>query len=169
MAKAPVKKFKPVLAKKLPVKKIEKKTGPIDYFKYPFEVYYSDELPVTSYDLKSDQDKCTRFKDIKMAHMEQGGSYGVVFFCSENKGPELYCALTNGHDEMAPPWYSVEEEESTNFNYGCDYAVTIEGDEIKFVDPTDEQKDEDSEEYLDHDAMNEFCYGFYGFHIEDAR
>ena len=81
MAKAPAKKPKPVPAKKLPVKKVEKKTGPIDYFKYPFEVYYSDELPVTSIDLKSDVDKCKRFKDIKIAHMEQGGSYGVVFFC----------------------------------------------------------------------------------------
>jgi len=168
MAKAPAKKPKPVPAKKLPVKKVEKKTGPIDYFKYPFEVYYSDELPVTSIDLKSDVDKCKRFKDIKIAHMEQGGSYGVVFFCSKNKGPELYCALTNSHDEMAPPWYSVEEEESTDFNYGCDYAIKIEGGEIKFVDPTDEQMDEDSEEYLDQDAMIEFCYGFYGYHIEDS-
>ena len=172
MAKASAKKVvakKLIPAKKIPVKKTVKRTGPVDYFKLPFEVYYSDAISVTTYELMSDVDEVQKFKDVKAVHMEQGESYGAVFFCNNNNGAELYCALNNSHEEMAPPWYSFEEEEDTNFSYGCNYAVEINGNDIKFVDPSREQEDEDSSEYLDFDAMDQgFSYGFYEYHIADA-
>lgn len=136
-----------------------------DYFKLPFEVYYSDRISVTQYEFKSDT-KSNRFQDVMAVHMEQGRSSGTVFSCDENKGPELYCCLMNSHDEVEPKWLTFIEEDDISFNYGCDYAVQIEGNEIKFVDLSDEQVDEDSEEYFDVDSMDYCCsYAFMAYEI----
>lgn len=137
----------------------------IDYFKLPFEVYYSQCLDVIQYEFKSDK-KTKKFSDVKAVHMEQGRSWGTLFFCENNKGPELYCCLKNQHDEVEPGWLLFQEEENIRFNYGCDFAVQIEGDEIKFVSLTDEQKDEDSEKYLDVDNMDYCCsHAFMAYEI----
>ena len=65
--------------------KSEKKTSAPDYFKLPFEVYYSDHVAVTMLEFKSDID-VEKFEDVKTVHREQGGSWGVSFRCGENKG-----------------------------------------------------------------------------------
>ena len=159
---------KKIAAKKLPTKKIIKKTGPIDYFKLPFEVYYSDCLNVTQYEFKSDIN-AKRFKDVKAVHMEQGQSWGASFSCDKNNGPELYCCLMNNHDEVEPTWLNFIDEDDIDFNYGDNFAVQIEGNEVKFVSLSDEQEDEDSEEYLDVDNMDYCCsYAFGAYHIGDA-
>ena len=127
----------------------------IDYFKLPFEVHYSDDIPVALLDFKSDRDDGDmRFKDVKVVHMEQGSSYGPTFFCNENNGPELYCSLKNYFNDAVPDWLIFEEEKSLDFNYGCYYAVVIEGNQIYFTSLADEQEDEDSEEFLDVDSMD---------------
>jgi len=176
MAKASAKKVvakklipaKKIAAKKSPTKKIGKKTGPIDYFKLPFEVFYSDCLNVTQYEFKSDI-KTKNFKDVKAVHMEQGRSWGTSFSCDKNNGPELYCCLMNNHDEVEPSWLSFLEEDDIDFNYGEDYAVQINGNEVAFVNLSDEQADEDSEEYLDVDGMDYCCsYAFGAYQIGDA-
>jgi hypothetical protein len=182
MAKAPAKKTKKTVAKKV-VKKVAakktnseslkskapkksiKKPATIDYFKLPFEVHYSDCISVTQYEFKSDIET-NRFADVKAVHMEQGRSWGALFSCDKNNGPELYCCLTDSHDEVEPTWLNFIEEDDISFNYGCDYAVQINGNEIKFVSLTDEQEDEDSEEYLDVDNMDYCCsYAFMAYEI----
>lgn len=127
----------------------------IDYFKLPFEVHYSDAVPVTTLDFKSDLDDADMgFEDVKIVHMEQGSSFGLTFICNENNGPELYCCLKNYHDEAVPDWLNFEEENDMDFNFGCDYAVVVEGHDIYFVTLTDEQEDEESDDFLDVENMD---------------
>ena len=47
----------------------------IDYFKLPFEVFYSGPVDAIYLDFKSNV-KVKRFKDVKAVHMEQGQSWG---------------------------------------------------------------------------------------------
>lgn len=127
----------------------------IDYFKLPFEVYYGDAVPVTMLDFKSDSDdENMRFMDVKIVHVEEGSSFGLTFICNKNSGPELCCCLKNCHDDAVPDWLEFEEEDEIEFNYGYNYAVVIEGNQIFFEGLTDEQQDEDSEEFLDVDSMD---------------
>lgn len=157
---------KPAL-KELPKQTI-KKIAAIDYFKLPFEVHYSECVSVTQYEFKSDIET-NRFADVKAVHMEQGRSWGAIFSCDENKGPELYCCLMNSHDEVEPDWLTFQEEDDIRFNYGCDYAVQIEGNEIKFVSLTDEQEDEDSEEFLNVSDMDYCCsYAFMAYELGES-
>ena len=89
---------------KAPVKKVaDKKSENPDYFKLPFEVHYSECVSVTQYEFKSDIET-DRFADVKAVHMEQGRSWGALFSCDKNNGPELYCCLTDSHDEVEPSW-----------------------------------------------------------------
>ena len=108
---------------------VEKK----DYFKLPFEVYYSGPVEVIYLDFKSNT-KVKRFKDVKTVHMEIGQSWGLNFYCEVNKGPQLYCCIANRHDEVKPDWLNFQDEENMEFNSGMDYAVVIKGDEISFVE-----------------------------------
>lgn len=171
VAKAPVKNAVPakkIAAKKAAIKKESKNTKGIDYFKLPFEVYYSECINVIQYEFKSDI-KTKTFKDVKAVHMEQGRSWGTAFTCDKNSGPELYCCLMNNHDEVEPSWLSFIEEDDIDFNYGEDYAVQVNGNEVSFVNLSDEQADEDSEEYLDIDGMDYCCsYAFGAYQIGDA-
>lgn len=131
-----------------------------DYFNLPFEVFYSGPLSITSYDFKSDI-KVKRFKDVKVVHMEQGRAYGVLFSCSNNKGPELYCCLHGLHDEVAPEWLAFESEEDIRMNYGCDYAVEVDGELIRFINEEDEIEGVD--------AMDYCCvYGFLEYDLDSA-
>jgi hypothetical protein len=141
------------------------KSATPDYFKLPFEVHYEDSLGVIQYEFKSDV-KPTSFKDVKAVHVEEGESWGATFSCSENSGSELYCCLMNRHDHVAPTWLNFEDEEDLSFNSGCDYSVVIEGREIKFVELTEEQEDEESESYLNVKDMGYCCsYPFMAYEI----
>lgn len=130
--------------------------GEPDYLRLPFEVFYPGPIPVTSYEFKSDVSP-KKFRDIKAVHMEQGSSWGVTFSCEKNQGPQLYCCLSQGHDEVAPSWLELQNEEDVSMNYGCDYKVVVSGKEILFVD----------EEVNEIDVMD-YC-GFDGYwHYEIA-
>ncbi len=133
-------------------------TKSVDYFKLPFEVYYSEAVGVTMYEFKSDI-ACESFEDIKAVHLEQGRSWGLSFICNVNNGPELYCCIINGHDEVEPDWLTFLEEENVKFNYAADYAVEVDGSKITFVD--DEVDDIDDMDYCCRDT-------FIGYSISDA-
>ena len=77
-----------------------------DYFKLPFEVFYSEYIPITENEFKSDID-LEKFADIKAVRQKQGFCWGTRFGCRENAGPELYCCIINGHDEVQPSWLEV--------------------------------------------------------------
>lgn len=142
---------------KVPVKKIAIVKPPAtDFFKLPFEVFYSGHIAVTMMEFKSDI-KVKKFEDIKIVHKEQGDSLGASFLCRQNNGPELYCCIKNYHDEVAPTWLDFLEEDNLEMNSGCDYSIVVEGREIKFVELSDEQQDEDSEEFIDIDSMDQCC------------
>lgn len=127
-----------------------------DYFKLPFEVYYSEHVPMYMMEFKSDIAVNT-FSDVKTVHFEQGGSWGVSFACQNNNGPELYCCIFNRHDEVVPEWLEFIDEENIKMNSGADYKVVIEDDEIKFVDFDESDEDEDSEDYVDLSNMDNCC------------
>lgn len=139
-----------------------------DYFKLPFEVFYSEYIPVTECQFKSDID-VKKFSDIKAMHQEKGGCWGVTFVCGENNGPELYCCITNSHDEAQPPWFEVEEEQDIDFNDGENFIVNVDGDKIIFKYLDDEECDEDSEEYVDIDSMD-YCCGdtLFAYHLDQS-
>ena len=121
MAKAPVK------------KNVTVKSPTPNFFKLPFEIFYSEYISVTMMEFKSDI-KVKKFEDIKIVHKEQGGSWGTSFLCRQNNGPELYCCIKNYHDEVAPTWLNFLEEANLEMNSGCNYSVLVEGSEIKFLD-----------------------------------
>jgi hypothetical protein len=131
-----------------------------DYFKLPFEVFYSGPVSVTSFEFKSDN-SVKRFKDVKVAHMEQGRSWGVLFSCSNNNGPELYCCLKGLHDEVAPEWLAFESEDDIRMNHGCDYAVKVEGELIRFIEEEDEIEGADEMEHC-------CVYGFLEYELDSA-
>jgi len=172
MAKAPAKKAVPAkknAPSRAATKKESKNTEVIDYFKLPFAVYYKERINVIQYEFKSDNNP-KRFAEVKAVHMEQGRSWGASFSCDKNNGPELYCCLMNNHDEVEPTWLSFIEEDDIDFNYGEDYVVQIDGNQVSFVNLSDEQADEDSEEYLDVDGMDYCCgYAFSAYQIGDAE
>ncbi len=150
---------------KAPTKKSVDKTTALDYFKLPFEVHYSEHVGVNQLEFKSDINPKS-FSDIKVVHQEQGGAWGVSFYCGNNTGAELYCCITNGHDEVEPTWLEFLEEENIDFNSGTNYKVVVHKDEIRFEYFSDEEEDEDSEEYLDVDNMDYCCYAFMAYEIE---
>lgn len=139
-----------------------------NYFKLPFEVYYKDQVGVNQLEFKSDV-RPSSFRDVKAVHQEQGNAWGVTFLCSNNNGVELYCCLTNSHDEVQPEWLEFVEEEGIDFNSGTNYKVVLNVDEISFEYLDDEEEDEDSEEYLDVDAMDYCCsYAFMTYELGDS-
>ena len=142
---------------KAPEKKAaNKNTKKPDYFKLPFEVFYSEHVAVTMLEFKSDI-AVENFEDVKIVHREQGGSWGSSFYCAENKGPELYCCIHNLHDDVAPEWLNFLDEDNMDMNSGDNFAVKVENGEIVFSELTEEQEDEESEEYLDIDNMDYCC------------
>ncbi len=108
-----------------------------DYFKLPFEVYFEGPLEVSQYEFKSNV-RPKKFKDVKAVHLEQGEATGVTFVCHNNSGPELYCCMTVGHDEVDPDWLEFIDEEDIDFQSGTDFEVVLNGKEIKFVESDDE-------------------------------
>ena len=153
---------------KAPTKKSVVKPSTPDYFKLPFEVFYSDHIAVTMMEFKSDL-KVKKFEDVKIVHMGQGGSWGTSFSCNNNNGPELYCCIKNFHDEVGPTWLSLNEEDNMDMNSGCDYAVLVEDGEIKFVELTDEQEDENSEHFLNLGNMDYCCsLAFFVYELGDS-
>ena len=153
---------------KASVKKIAGKPSTPDYFKLPFEVHYSDQIPMIMLELKSDI-KVKKFEDVKIVHKEQGSSWGTSFLCNQNNGPELYCCIANLHDEVAPTWLDFLDEENMEMNSGRDYVVVVEDDEIKFVEFSDEQEDEDSDEFIDVAAMDLCCsWTFLGYELDQS-
>jgi|Laugresbdmm110sd_1035091.scaffolds.fasta_scaffold44463_2 hypothetical protein len=154
---------------KAPAKKVaDKQSETPDYFKLPFEVYYSDHVAVTMLEFKSDID-VKKFEDVKIVHREQGGSWGLSFYCENNNGPELYCCINNLHDEVVPEWLNFLDEGNIEFNSGDNLSIDIDGDKISFSGLSIEQEDEDCEEFLDVDNMDACCsWTFLTYEIGDS-
>lgn len=139
-----------------------------NYFKLPFEVFYSEYIPVTECQFKSDID-VKRFSDIKVMHQEKGGCWGTTFICSKNNGPELYCCITNGHDEVHPPWLIVEEEQEISFNDEDNFIVNVKNNKIIFRYIDDEESGEDSEDYIDINSMDYCCFDtLFAYHLDQS-
>jgi hypothetical protein len=140
-----------------------------NYFKLPFEAYYSEHLAVTILDFQSDID-VKKFEDIKVVHREQGGAWGVTFRCSSNTGPELYCCIKNLHDEVAPEWLEFLDEENIEFNSGDILPVSVKKGEIVFMELSDAHEDENSKDYLDIGSMENCCTKtFMAYEIADSE
>lgn len=139
-----------------------------DYFKLPFEVFYSEYIPITQNEFKSDID-VEKFSDIKVVHQEQGYCWGARFRCKENTGPELYCCIANEHDEVHPTWLEFVEEDSAEFNSGNNFVVEIKKKAVNFRALTDDELDEESDNYLDIDSMD--CCGsggLFAYHLDQS-
>ncbi len=141
----------------------------LDYFKLPFEVHYNDSVEVTSFEFMSDVE-VEKFYDIKILRKQQGVSFNPIFICTENSGPELYCCIINGHDEVQPDWLCISSEDDVKFNYGSSFKVVIDTGQIGFEELSDEELDEDNEEFLDVENMD-YCdiEGFMAYELETAE
>lgn len=137
-----------------------------DYFKLPFEVYYSGPIGIYDMDLMSDVKKVKKFADIKAVHLEEGNAWGLSFSCRKNNGSELYSCIFGGHDGVVPDWLDLLDEENSDMNYGCDYKVTIKDGEVIFEDLSAEEQDEDDEAFLDVYSMNSHS-SFFVYLISD--
>jgi len=72
------------------------KTSPKDYFRLPFDLYYSGPVSYTSWKLMSDEPRVSKPANIKGLRIEPGHAYGVSFNCKDNtnRGAELYYCMT---------------------------------------------------------------------------
>ena len=96
------------MAKEPNKKKSTEKLTAAQYFKLPFEVYYSEHIPVTMLEFKSDI-PVKKFEDVKIVHREQGGSWGASFYCAQNSGHELLgsVATTQPYSAHRGVWHGV--------------------------------------------------------------
>ncbi len=135
-----------------------------EYFKLPFEVHYRDKVGVTSFEFMSDI-PVEKFSDIKVLRKQEGRSANPTFVCSTNSGPELYCCIINGHDQVQPEWLQISGEDDIDFNYKVDLRVSIVGNEISFQEIEDE--DQDFECDVNFDELD-YCstYGFTAYELE---
>lgn len=143
-------------------KKAKEPNGEIvkDFFKLPFEIFYSGPVDVISYEFKSNI-KVKRFKHVKIVHMEQGRAYGVLFICAKNNGPELYCCLQDLHDGVTPEWLAFESDDDIRMNYGCDYSVDVVDGMIRFIEEEDEIEGANE---MEHCCVNSFLE----YHLDSA-
>jgi hypothetical protein len=140
-----------------------------EYFKLPFEVHYHDDIEVTSFEFMSDI-AVEKFSDIKVFRKQQGRSTNPTFVCSTNSGPELYCCIINGHDQVQPEWLKVSEEENLYFNYEVDLKISIDGNKISFHEIEDENQHSESDEYLDFEKLD-YCslHGYTVYELELSK
>lgn len=136
------------------------------YFKLPFEVHYHDSIEITSFEFMSDINP-KKFADMKIVRIQQGQSLNPSFICKNNSGPELYCCIINGHDQIQPEWLELLNEEDADFNYATNRKVSVTDNKIVFEELIDEERDEESDTYLDVENMD-YCdaAGFMAFEIE---
>jgi hypothetical protein len=136
------------------------------YFKLPFEVHYHDSIEITSFEFMSDINP-EKFADIKIVRIQQGQSLNPSFICKNNSGPELYCCIINGHDQIQPEWLELLNEEDADFNYATNRKVSVTDNKISFEELIDEERDEESDTYLDVENMD-YCdaTGFMAYELE---
>jgi hypothetical protein len=136
------------------------------YFKLPFEVHYHDSIEITSFEFMSDINP-EKFADMKIVRIQQGQSLNPSFICKNNSGPELYCCIINGHDQIQPEWLELLNEEDADFNYATNRKVSVTDNKISFEELIDEERDEESDTYLDVENMD-YCdaTGFMAYELE---
>ena len=136
------------------------------YFKLPFEVHYHDSIEITSFEFMSDINP-EKFSDMKIVRIQQGQSLNPSFICKNNSGPELYCCIINGHDQIQPEWLELLNEEDADFNYATNRKVSVTDNKISFEELIDEERDEESDTYLDVENMD-YCdaTGFMAYELE---
>lgn len=136
------------------------------YFKLPFEVHYHDSIEITSFEFMSDINP-EKFADMKIVRIQQGQSLNPSFICKNNSGPELHCCIINGHDQIQPDWLELLNEEDADFNYATNRKVSVTDNKIVFEELIDEERDEESDAYLDVENMD-YCdaSGFMAYELE---
>jgi hypothetical protein len=137
-----------------------------EYFKLPFEVHYRDKVGVTSFEFMSDI-AVEQFCDIKVLRKQEGRSTNPSFMCRTNSGPELYCCIINGHDQVQPDWLEIVEEGDIDFNYEVDLKISVVGNDISFQEIEDEDQDRECDVYIDFEKLD-YCstYGFTAYELE---
>jgi len=112
-----------------------------DYLRLPFEVYYSGPLHYINIELMTSEHKLTAPELIRGVHIEEGRSYGAIFYCANNSGAELNCCASGLHGELRPKWLRLVSEDDLNINQGDDYGVTVESNCIDLQAEQDEEAD----------------------------
>ena len=137
-----------------------------DYFKLPFEVHYNGAVEVTSFEFMSDV-TVKQFSDIKIFRKQQGVSFNPSFDCTSNRGPELYCCIINGHDQVQPNWLFVTNEDDVKINFQTDLKVVVDANYVSFEQLSDEELDQESAEYIDVEEMD-YCStsGYMAYELE---
>ena len=126
-----------------------------DYFKLPFEVHYNDSIEITSFEFMSDI-SVVRFSDTKVVQKQHGCSINPSFVCKNNSGPELYCCIINGHDQVQPDWLELLAEDDVSINYASNLKVLVIDNRVSFEEFNDEELDEESDSYIDVENMD-YC------------
>jgi hypothetical protein len=139
-----------------------------EYFNLPFEVHYHDKVGVTSFEFMSDI-PVQKFADIKVLRKQEGRSTNPIFLCRSNSGPELFCCIINGHDQVQPEWLEMSEEDDINFNYEVDLKISVDGNSISFQEIEDEDQDPECDVYIDFEKLD-YCstYSFYAYELEQS-
>lgn len=138
-----------------------------EYFKLPFEVHYRDKVGVTSFEFMSDI-PVEKFCDIKVFRKQEGRSTNPSFMCRINSGPELYCCIINGHDQVQPEWLEIMEEDDIDFNYEVDLKILVNGNKIIFQEIEEDQYSK-SDGCIDFENLD-YCssYGYMAYELELA-
>lgn len=139
-----------------------------EYFKLPFEVHYRDKVGVTSFEFMSDI-PVEKFCDIKVFRKQEGRSTNPSFMCRINSGPELYCCIINGHDQVQPEWLEIMEEDDIDFNYEVDLKISVNGNKIIFQEIEEEDQYSKSDGCLDFEKLD-YCssYVYMAYELELA-
>jgi hypothetical protein len=104
-----------------------------DYFKLPFEVFYSD-ITYTSFDLLYDPDHPPAWmEDYPAIRINQGRSYGALFACDENKNGELIAVAYGGAlDEYVPHWLTFIADDDLDIKSAETRAFSVKEGVLEF-------------------------------------
>lgn len=124
-----------------------------DYFKLPFEVFYTSitrmEFALV-YDPSDPPEWMTDYPAIRVSH---GRSYGATFECESNSTGELKAIVYGGVlEEYVPDWMSLVDDEDMVMKSAQDLAYTVTDGRVNFGDQVD---NDDLEEEYDVDMP---CY-----------
>lgn len=101
------------------------------YLSLPFEVYYSESLPIIEMEFLS-LGTPKKISDLKGIDLRRGFASGLTFRCDNNFGSELACCILNAHDYIIPDFLQLQDEENMEITSGEVLKVIIEDGKIQF-------------------------------------
>jgi hypothetical protein len=125
--------------------KAKKKTK--DYFKLPFEVFFSN-IAYTAFDLLYDPDDPPEWmEDYPAIRMREGRSYSALFACDSNRSGELKAVVYGGAlEDYVPKWLSFVMDDDLDINSAQAHAFSIKDGELEFGKTVDDDELEEEEE-----------------------